>query len=132
MTSWEFDHFNKVLQRIEQMLLDIKLQGEKNMAQIDDLNTALENVQTALDGVTATLAQATADANKSFADLAAEIKSLQAGNSTPTDLTAPLASAATALTKLTAISTALSALDAEEVANDPTAVPPVVTPPAAS
>lgn len=101
------------------------------MAQIDDLETALANVQTGLDGISGTLTQATTDATKSFADLEAEIKSLQAGTSTATDLSAPLASANAALAKVTAIGTALSALDAQEVAADPAAVPPV-TPPAAS
>jgi len=47
MNSWEFDHFNKMLERIERHLLEIKKQGEKmatSQAQLDAILTQVTTV----------------------------------------------------------------------------------------
>lgn len=123
MNSWEYDHFNRAVQRIEHLLLEIKKQGETQMAQIDDLNAKITALGTGLDNLGAALAKVATDAAKSFADLKAAI---QAG-ATGTDLTTQLQAMDSNIAKLSALSDTVSQLDTDSLAADPA----VVTPPPA-
>ena len=96
MNVWEFDHFDKRMDRIERLVLEIKTQGEKTMAQIDDLNTQIANV-------TAAVNQLGTDLTASIADLQAKI----AAAGTPIDLTSQIAS-------LTTIAGQLTSMDASD------------------
>ena len=96
MNAWEFNHFDKRLERIEQILLEIKQQGEKTMAQIDDLNAQITAVTTAVN-------QLGTDLTASIADLQAKITA--AG--TPIDLSAQI-------TSLQGIATQLTTMDAAD------------------
>ena len=96
MTPWEFLHFDKRLERLEQMLIEIKNKETIIMSQIDDLNTQIAAVTTAVN-------QLGTDLTASIADLQAKL----AAAGTPVDLTAPIAS-------LTAIATQLTTMDAAD------------------
>lgn len=103
MDNWTYSHFDKRLDRIEQHLLDIKKQGEKTMAQIDDLNAAI----TAEDGqVTAMQAVLV----KIGADIDALLAKIAAGGTT-TDLTAQIQAIQSHVSALTTANAQLVADD---------------------
>jgi hypothetical protein len=89
MNAWEYDHFNKAVCRIEQLLLEIKKQGEHQMSELDDRITT---IQTAV-------AQLGTDLTAAIADLKAKI-----GAGQPTDAQ---------LSALDAIATSLTSLDTQ-------------------
>lgn len=39
---WQYHYFEKKFETIERLLVELKTQGENTMAQIDDLNTAIQ------------------------------------------------------------------------------------------
>lgn len=96
MTSWEFNHFDKRLERIEKLILEIKQKETHIMSQLDDLNAQITAVTTAVN-------QLGTDLTASIADLQAKITA--AG--TPIDLTAQIAS-------LQGIATQLTTMDAAD------------------
>jgi len=83
MDTYAFNYFRKKLETIEHMLIGLKTQGEKTMAQIDDLNAAIqaESVE---------LSQLAAVVTKVDSDLDALAAAVAAGAS-PTDLTQQIA-----------------------------------------
>jgi hypothetical protein len=84
------------LDRIENLLLEIKKQGDLIMAQIDDLNAAIANLQAQTTELGTDLAAA-------IADLQAKIAA--AGNAGP-DLSGPITAILAVSSKLSAIDTA--------------------------
>lgn len=107
---FEFNHFDKRLETIERLLIDLKTQGEKTMAQIDDLNTAIQ----AEDVQVTTLATSI---TKIDADVDALLVAAQKAG-VPTDLTVQI-QAIQAHTS--ALSTAVAQLAAEDAKVPPTA-----------
>jgi hypothetical protein len=96
------------------------------MSALDDLQAQLDALDTGMDNITTALTKGQTDVDKSFADL----KALIAAGAPPVDLTKATATAASAISKQSAIITALSALDTDAIAADPT-VPTVTAPPSA-
>lgn len=111
MNSWEYDHFNRAIERMIGLLIEIKKQGETTMAQIDDLNTAIQAEDVELSDLSASITTINADITKLLAAVAA--------GATPTDLTNQI----TAIQAHTAaLTTAVS-----QLASDDTSVNPPVT-----
>lgn len=108
--NWTFNHFEKRLDRIEQHLLDIKRQGEKTMAQIDDLNAAIQ----AEDVQVSTLA---ASITKIDSDVDALLEAVKNG-ATATDLTTQIQAIQS---HTAALQTAIAQLGSEDTKANPTA-----------
>ena len=107
MNSWEYDHFEKAVQRIERLLLDIKKQGETQMAQIDDLNAAIQSEDVEINDILPVVTKIQADITTLLAKVAA--------GGTPTDLTTQIQAIQSHVSSLT---TALQQLnDADTSAN---------------
>lgn len=118
--NWTFNYFREKLETIERLLIEIKIQGENNMSQLDDLNTKITAVGTGIDNIGTALATATADIVKAFTDLKAAI----AAGGTGPDLTTQNQALDSAIAKLADLSTAVSAVDTDALAADPTAATP--------
>lgn len=110
MDSWQQDHFERKFNLIERLLLEIKTQGEKTMAQIDDLNDAIKAEDVEVSDLAASI-------TKIDADVDALLAAVQAG-ATPTDLTTQIQAIQS---HTSALATAVAQLTAEDVKANPPA-----------
>lgn len=113
MDNFTFNYFRKKLETIEHLLDEIKRQGEKNMAQIDDLNASIQ----AEDVQVTTLA---ASITKIDSDVDALLAAVKAG-ATPTDLTAQIQAIQSHTSALATAVAQLAAEDAKTVPPTPAA-----------
>ena len=107
---FEFNHFDKRVETMERLLIELKQQGDKIMAQIDDLNAAIK----AEDVDVSTLA---ASITKIDSDVDALLAAVQSGISGP-DLTAQIQAIQS---HTSALSTAIAQLAAEDSKANPPA-----------
>lgn len=110
MKSWDFFHFEKRIDKIEQILLELKKQGETTMAQIDDLNDAIKAEDVEVSDLAASI-------TKIDADVDALLAAAQAG-ATPTDLTTQIQAIQS---HTSALATAVAQLTAEDTKANPPA-----------
>lgn len=84
---FEFNHFDKRLETIEQLLIALKIQGDKIMAQIDDLNAAIQAEDVQVTTLAASITKIDADVDALLAaaqkagiptDLTIQIQAIQA------------------------------------------------------
>jgi hypothetical protein len=93
--------------RIEDALLEIKQQGDKIMAQIDDLNTAIKAEDVEVTTILASIVTVAADV--------AKLKAAIAAGATPQDLTTQITAVQSHLASLTTGTQQL--VDADKAAN---------------
>jgi chromosome segregation ATPase len=105
--NWTFDYFRKKLEAIERKLVELKKQGETQMAQIDDLNKAINDEDVELTTVMASIKKIASDVDALLAKIAA--------GGTPADLTAQITAIQSHLASLT--TGAQQLVDADTKAN---------------